>query len=134
MSYGRLVLAFLVSPLMTPLTFIVTVAYRGDISSRPEVIPVVFALYTPFAYLVAAALGIPAFLLFRRLGLNHLLFYVLGGAAIGLITALVILGLLTSWSVLLGDYVWCSVAGALSASMFWMILFGLKSSEATRLR
>jgi hypothetical protein len=134
MNFGRLILAFLVSPLMTPLTFLVTVAYRGDVSAHPQAILVIFTIHTPIAYLVAAVLGIPAFLLFRRWGWNHALFYVLGGAIIGLITALVIFGLLTGWSVLPGDYGWCSVAGGLSALVFWTILFGIKAGETARHR
>jgi hypothetical protein len=69
-------------------------------------------------------LGIPAFVLYRFLGLKNIVGYLLGGAAVGLVTAFLIFRFIVNWSVASGDYGWCALAGAISALMFWLIVYG----------
>jgi hypothetical protein len=122
MSRQRIIAAFILAPLMTPLTFVVTVFFRSSPVASPSGIPVIFLLYAPFAYLAAAIFGIPLFFLFRLLGLKSVAAYLVGGTTIGLVTALVVTKLLVSWSVASGDFVWCGIGGAGSALVFWSIV------------
>jgi hypothetical protein len=132
MAYGRVILALLLSPLMTPLIFLVVVFSRRGVMSPLSLVLAVFALYAPFAYLATAVLGIPAFLMFRYLGWKNAFAFILGGMIIGFATALIVFQFFTDWSVLRGDYVWCAVAGGSSAFVFWVVLYGFKSNEPMR--
>ena len=107
---------------MTPLTFVITVFFRDSPVASPSGIPLIFLLYAPFAYLAAAIFGIPLFFIFRLLGLKNVASYVLGGTTIALVTALIVTKVLVSWSVASGDFVWCGIAGAGSALVFWWIV------------
>jgi hypothetical protein len=114
---------------MTPLTFVVTVVSRRSVPSSSSIIPVVFALYTPFAYAATLIFGIPMLFLFRSLHWKNPFLFIGAGVLIGFVTALLVLGLLTSWTVLKGDYAWSAIAGAFSALVFWVILYGFESNE-----
>jgi hypothetical protein len=129
MSRQRLIPALLIAPLMTPLTFVVTVVSRRSVPPSSSIIPVVFALYTPFAYTATVIFGIPMLFLFRRLRWKNPFLFIVGGVLIGFVTALLVFSLLTSWTVLKGDYAWSAIAGAFSALVFWVILYGFKSDE-----
>lgn len=133
MTYGRVILALLVSPLMTLLTFLVAVSSRRGVMPLSNLVPIVFVLYAPFAYLATAILGIPTFLVFRALGWKNPYAFILAGIIIGLATAFIVFQFFTAWSVLEGDYIWCAMAGGFSAFVFWGILYGFKSNEAMRL-
>ena len=134
MRLRRIILAFLVAPLMTPVVFIVVDSVRG-LSHMPERILGYFLLYGPFAYLATAIFGIPAYFLFRALRWNNALLFVLGGAVIGLIVSFLLLnwhpaaGFFWFW---FAEKLWCTLAGALSALVFRMILFDLKFAESKR--
>ena len=129
MSRVRLILALLVAPLMTPLTFVVAMVSRRSVPPSSSIIPEVFALYTLFAYAATLIFGIPLLFLFQRLRWKNPFYFIVGGALIGLVTSLVIIGLLISWTVSKGDYGWSAVAGAFSALVFWVILYGFKYDE-----
>ena len=124
MSRQRIIAAFLLAPLMAPLTFVVTVFFRGSPVASPSGIPVIFLLYAPFAYLAAAIFGLPLFFLFRLLSWNNVAAYLVGGTTIGLVVAQIVTKLLVSWEVASGDYAWCAIAGAGSALVFWSIVRG----------
>src|SRR5215475_9974391 len=98
-GFKNIPLAFLVSPLLTPATFIFTATLRSGINDPVSVFPKVFMLYGPFAYLTALIIGLPAFLIYRRLGWERLIYYSAGGAAIGLLTAFLIINFTISRSV-----------------------------------
>ena len=132
MRYRRIILALLVSPLMTPLTFLLAFIFRSSPPPSASGVPVIFALYTPFAYAATAVLGIPMFFVFRALKWTNVLAYILGGAVIGLVTASVIFGLLISWTVGSSIFVWCVVAGAWSASVFWLVVHGFQSESGAK--
>jgi hypothetical protein len=126
-SGKNILLAFLVSPLLTPATFYFTAAFTADsrsgINDPVSLFPMVFGLYTPFAYLATLIIGLPAFLIYRKLGWERLVCYSTGGAAMGLLTALLLFNFAISWSVNSVDYVWCALAGAVSATFFWVALY-----------
>ena len=72
------------------------------------------------------------FFVFRALKWANVLPYILGGALIGLVTASIIFGLLISWTVGAGVFVWCAVAGAWSASVFWLVVHGFQSESGAK--
>jgi hypothetical protein len=122
-GFKNILLAFFVSPLLTPATFFFAAASRSGIDDPVSLFPVVFALYVPFAYLATLIIGLPAFLIYRRLGWERLICYSTGGAALGLLTALLLFNFAISWSVNSVDYVWSALAGAVSATFFWVTLY-----------
>ncbi|MBA2706095.1 MAG: hypothetical protein H0U60_19855 [Blastocatellia bacterium] len=126
-------MAFLVSPLVTPVVFIAEAALARGVPLSEQV-PGYFLLYGSFAYLATAALGIPAYFLFRALKWSNILLFVLGGAAIGFIFSFFIFEGYPAnifW-IRLGDRLWCVLAGALSALAFRMFLFGLNFNHEQR--
>jgi hypothetical protein len=131
MNKLRIIAAFILAPLMTPLTFIIAAFLRGNPLSSAHDLGVIFVIYTPFAYLAVLVFGIPAFFLFRFLGFNGVIVHLLAGAAIGLVVSLFIFQVVVSWSVARGDYAWCAVAGGISALMFWLIAHGFVNTETT---
>jgi hypothetical protein len=122
MMTRRLLIAFLVAPLFTPLVFTVTVFSRNARAASWKPVAVIFLLYTPFAYLAEALFGIPVLLIYRFLNWRSFFAYGSGGAMIGLIAMLVVSKLLIVWSVAPGDFVWCIVAGVISALAFRFLL------------
>ena len=110
MSVRRVIVAFLVAPLTTPLALTVFNYARGYAS--------LVLGYATFAYLAAIVLGVPAFLVYRALKWTNIFLFVLGGALIGIIVSLPIY-----WDER-GEYLWCGVAGATSAFVFYVILYG----------
>src|SRR5262249_34346020 len=83
----NILLGFLVSPLLTPATFFFAAVIRRGINDPVSLLPMVFILYAPFAYSATLVIGLPAFLIYRRLGWERLICYSTGGAAIDLLTA-----------------------------------------------
>src|SRR5689334_16250255 len=126
MGKKKIVLAFVISPLATPLVFLVAIACRVGVGPSPAYIPFSFLIYTPFAYIAMALLGLPAFFLYCSKGWSNPVLYVLGGMAIGLLCAWVILGYGVSWQVDSVDYLWCVMAGGVSAIVFWLIIYKLE--------
>jgi hypothetical protein len=128
MNNGRLLLAFIVSPLAALLTLIVmAIALRT--ASGEILMSLMF--YVPLAYSVAIILGLPAYILSQIFGWNKLTAYLSGGAFIGLITALMC-GLFFSWGADLEFFIFCLIAGALSALVFWLILNGFRRNGSSR--
>lgn len=120
MMTRRLLLAFLVAPLLTPLVFIVTVFSRNGPATSLKEIAVIFLLYAPFAYLAETLFGVPVFLLYRFLNWKSFVAYGMAGAMIGLIAMLVVSRRFVVWRAS-GDFVWCVVAGVVSALAFRLI-------------
>ena len=117
----RLLLAFVVAPLFTPLVFIFTTFSRNALRPSLTEVAIIFSLYAPFAYLAEVLFGIPAFFLYRFFAWKSLLAYGIGGATIGLIAATAMLKFFNPWSVASGDFVWCLAAGVASALAFRFI-------------
>jgi hypothetical protein len=128
MNNGRLLIAFIVSPLAALLTFIVAAIVRGVASGE---ILMALMFYAPLAYSAVVVLGIPAFIVSNLFRWESLSVYLSVGAGIGLITAL-LSGLLFSWGMEGEFFILCLMAGALSALVFWLILNGFKRNETQR--
>ena len=130
---SKTALAFVIAPLMTPITFVITVAFRGGLLTAVSVAPLILALYTPFAYLAAVILGLPTFLISRALGCKNSIFYMLGGTAIGWVTMLLLDKFTVGWEIPPEDCLWGAIAGGASSFVFWLIIFkiNLKESSAT---
>jgi hypothetical protein len=134
MRVGRIILAFLVAPLVTPVVFIVEASLSRGLPLS-EQIPGYFLLYGLFAYIATAALGIPAYFLFRALRWSSVILFVLGGGAIAFIFSFFIFEGYPAnifW-IRLGDRLWCVLAGGLSALVFRMILLNLEFNGRKRL-
>ena len=124
MSRSRVVLAFLVAPLMTPLFFAVYSYAQGTVQ--------LFTLWGLFAYGATALFGIPAYFIYRALGWSHVALFILGGAVIGFVVSLFIMESipLAYFIQRLGERFWFAFAGALSALVFRMILWDLKFNKS----
>jgi hypothetical protein len=119
----RIIAAFLLSPLMTPFVFILTIASRENLVVALESIPLLLLIYTPFAYVAMVVFGLPAFLLFRALGWSRFPTYIFAGALFGFITMWLIAKFIVDWTIDPTDYIWAAVAGASSGMVFSLILF-----------
>lgn len=128
----RIIAAFLLSPLMTPLVFILTVACREGLVDALDSIPLILLIYTPFAYLAMVIFGLPAFLVFRALGLSTFPAYIIAGALFGLITTWLIAKFIFDWTIDPADYIWSAAAGASTGMMFSLIVFRLNSGAIPR--
>ena len=119
MSLVRVIIGFLVAPLATSLVFMIVDWPRGYEITFENTCErfLAFTGYGMFAYPAALILGIPTLLLYRRLGWTNPVAFVAGGAAIGFIAGLILIRAATL------NYFWCSLSGALSAFVFWMITY-----------
>jgi hypothetical protein len=95
MSKRRIVVAFLIAPLARPLVFsVIGVATNpSEIRDLPLLVGqfIVACLYlSHVAYLAAFLLGIPTWMIFRHYRILSLSAFAVGGALIGLFTALIL--------------------------------------------
>ena len=79
-----------------------------------------FVAYGVFAYFAAIIFGVPAFFIYRALKWTNIFLFILGGASIGFIMSVPFFG-----QYRVEGYIWCAFAGALSALVFRIILYGL---------
>ncbi len=117
---------------MTPITFIVLAAARGNPVTSFSDLWAMFVVYAPFAYLAVVVCGIPAFVLFRFLHFENVVAYVFCGAAIGTAMALFVSKFVVIWNVASSDYIWCAIAGGVSALVFWLIIHGFRMLDGPR--
>jgi len=124
MNRGRIIIAFLVAPLVTPVVLELFARLEGS-STFPFITGVV-------AYLATIVFGVPAFFIYRALKWTNVFLFVLGGAIIGFVVTLFVFESYTVEYFLqfLQVRVWCVLAGALSALMFRLILFRLSFNGA----
>jgi hypothetical protein len=91
----RIVAAFLIAPLATPLTFIVFGLIRtGGINSESYGVVIFVGMY---AYLAVIVLGIPAFLIFRAMHWKNPILFGIGGILIGFAVSLFFQGWISSY-------------------------------------
>ena len=112
MSNKRVIIAFVLAPLMTPLVLTIFDYAEGYVSS--------FGVYALFAYLAIIVLGLPAFLAYRALRWTNPFLFVFGGALIGYVVSLFIFE-----GYRVKEHLWCALAASLSALMFRIIVYGL---------
>ena len=130
MSPARIIAAFLVAPLMTPLVLLGADQLQGAPFNLREQLSA-FVFVAGFAYAATIVFGIPVFFLFRVTHWTSVLLYVLVGGLVGLLVS-VILNERPSLDVLdLGFRGRCVLAGALSSLVFRMIS-GARVNQETR--
>jgi hypothetical protein len=129
MSLKRILLAFVLSPLATPLCFAVVWVLFGtlDFESMWKMLLLIGA----FAYATALLFGIPLVIATRRLKRRDKAIFIVVGALAGLSVATVI-GLGFGWFGGFRFYLLCCIAGILSSFAFWLIAFA-KKLEAVEL-
>ena len=128
----RIASAFIVAPIVAALAMMIGNAIHYGRFSFTD-----FKVVLLFSFLFGLAMGIPAFLVFRRLGWNQLWKYLIGGAVIGLIATYLILGIPFEfqpsvtyvWSVTL-QYWELPFGGAIGAAVFWLIAVNTPKSPA----
>jgi hypothetical protein len=88
MSQSRIIVAYLIAPLISPLVFIAAYLSHGMLFNLGE-LPFYFLIVGGFAYGATALFGIPAFLLFRAKRWTNVLLYMLVGGFIGLLVSVI---------------------------------------------
>lgn len=139
---NRAIKAFLIIPLIPAILFVIVVSVLGLLSGGFSLLPSVaysmpiwlmFAL--PVSYIVATAIGIPAFLLFRRLGRLSLRGIALGSSAIG-----AAIGSLVAYLFSSGPFSCLTVAlvfalfGAAAGYVFWWLAYREPNPPLNRMR
>ena len=116
--WPRVVLGYLLAPLVVPLAYFVFAAATGRNYGASELVGTVLN-YAPYAYIFALLLGVPAFWLLRRSGQAGLWSFALAAGVIGLIGASLfyVIGLKVE-GVVVG-----ALAGALAGVLFYLIAF-----------
>jgi hypothetical protein len=133
-DYPRLIIALFVSPQVSLVVFIVASLAFGAPLGELEM-GLVF--YVPFAYFVEIILGMPLFLLSRRLRWKNVFAFIGGGALIGITIGLPMM-VFFDWAnetVLPGRAVvllLLAVCGltCLASFVFWLIMYGFKKPLA----
>ena len=113
---NRIILAFTIAPFAASLFFVAT---NAVVDSRTFHVSEL-VLYGIFTYAAALTLGLVAYLVRPRKWQTEPYYYVVGGAGIGLITALAMhfgMGILMHGTM----FGRCVFAGALSGVCFWLI-------------
>jgi hypothetical protein len=119
MSRVRIILAFLVAPLMTPLVLLGADQLHGAQFNLPEQFGA-FIFVGGFAYAATLLFGLPVFFLFRTKSWTNVFLYVLVAGLIGLLVSL-ILNYPISSDVVNWEYRgWHATAGGLSGLVFRM--------------
>ena len=126
-STKRTILAFLIAPLMTPLFFgayhLLYALFGPEYPIGFGFHPWIYAFIGVYAYLVTVVFGVPAFFIFRASGWTNVFSFVGVGAFIGFVVSLMTVYNGAS----LMESVFFTLAGALSAFVFRVILFGMTS-------
>ena len=115
--------AFLISPLATPLVFILAATVRGTFSF--EDVPLYLAFQGFFAYLAVLLLGFPAYLIFRALRWSSPLLFMLCGGLIGFLVSILFIPTFDHAAYFLftlNDRMWFVLAGSSSALLFRLLL------------
>ena len=124
MKLGKLILAFLIAPLVTPLV-IMSTSLLLEPPFPLEEVGSWFIAVAVFAYLATAVFGIPAFLIYRWLKWTHPLLYVLGGGVIGAAVSIIL-----NRSAVSIIFV---VAGALSGLVFRVLIGRIRPAVEPRI-
>ena len=118
-SYFRVVIAFLVSPLVVP----IILGLLADNIEPPSVEKVIkyLPLFSFLTYLVAAVIGGPVYLVFRELKIQSMWAYSLAGLAIGLLVFLLVQVFIYAWHADMGLGVAFTFSRTLATTVFWII-------------
>ena len=140
---SRELVAFAASPLIVPLVYLLPFPGKTDpgesamqVSALEGLITLwVFAIISvlPFAYLVEAVLGVPAWMLFKTYGFQSTGAFVVGGGVIGVLAYVGLVGFAGNWQresvVEVFDparqpYLWLCVLGAIAAALVFRAVVG----------
>jgi len=119
----RVTTAFLISPVATPMVFMLDAALRGRFSF--EDVPYYLVLHGFFAYLAALLFGLPTYLIYRALRWTSPLLFVLCGALIGLLVSFLFIPTFDHvfpFQYTPNDRMWFVFAGVSSALLFRLLL------------
>jgi hypothetical protein len=119
----RIMAAFLLSPLATPLVFMLAATMRGTFSF--EDVPLYLAFQGFFAYLAVLLFGFPAYLFFRTRRWSSPLLFMLCGGLIGFLVSILLIPTFDRAAYFLYtlDYrMWFVLAGSSSALLFRLLL------------
>src|SRR5688500_18632998 len=89
MRTARIIAAFLIAPLITPLLLLGLAQLKTEEFDLVE-LQGIFIFFAMFAYAATILFGLPTFFLFRAQRWNNMLLYVLAGGLIGLIVSLIL--------------------------------------------
>ena len=116
--WSRVLLGFAVAPLVVPIAYFVLAAVSGRNYGASELAGTVLN-YGPYAYLFALVLGLPAFWVLRRTGLEGLWSYAFAAGSIGLIGS----GLMSLIGLKVEGVVVGTLSGALAGVVFYLVAF-----------
>ena len=117
----RLMIAFVVAPVMTPLFFFGITRLSAGLPSSNMGESLLITLL--FAYGAAIILGIPLILVLQALNKVNALHYLSGGALVGFIVPLLLIPLMGfNLMILLWPFIF-AIPGAISAFTFWLIAY-----------
>jgi hypothetical protein len=115
----RLVLAFVLAPLVVPVGYFIFAAATGRGYGASELVGTLLN-YGPYVYLFTLLLGIPTFWLLRRRGHSGLWSFALAAGLIGLLGA----GLMAAIGLKVGGVLVGALAGLVAGAVFYLIAFG----------
>jgi hypothetical protein len=122
-------IALAAAPLVTPIVIWVKVVVSEIVSGSFTVVGAlewaygIALIYTPFAYLITALLGVPLLVLFRKLHFEGWYSYALGGAALGFLSRFVLAPFMfTDWSNVAEDLL-LMLCGLCSSLTFWLLVY-----------
>ncbi len=132
MRAARIIAAFLIAPLITPLVLL------GVAQLKTEEFDLVglqgiFIFIAMFAYAATMLFGVPVFFLFRAQRWNNVPLYILAGGLIGLLVSLILNPGLSVDVAVLESRGLCALGGASSALGF-RLLSGVKFNHRSRNR
>jgi hypothetical protein len=130
MGLLRTVLAFLVTPLISPLAGMLVYAFHSGGLPPAYAVRSSFKYYGVIAYVATAVFGLPALLLLRRSRLGGKLSAVVCGGLIALATAFALFELVPLFFTAnnIEGYLTWSLTGAVSGLVFWLIAAGGKAN------
>lgn len=123
----RIILGFIVAPLMTPLIIWLSILIRQMLSRSLSLFDTinhffaVFLIYLPFAYLIALVLGLPALIFLRRVRRESLLSFAIGGVIVGVASRFILAPFMfTDWKNM-EENLLLAFCGLCSAVAFWLV-------------
>ena len=130
MRIARIIAAFLIAPLMTPLVFLGVDHLQGQPFNLAELMGI-FVIIGGFSYAATVTFGVPAFFLFHAKRWNNIFLYMLAGCLIGTLVSVILSHEVSLDLQEMKFRGWCALSGALSAVVF-RVLSGLKFDYVSR--
>jgi hypothetical protein len=131
MGFLRIVLAYIVTPLISPFSGMLVYALHHGGLPPPFAVHSSFRYYGVLAYVMTAVFGVPVFLLLRRSRFGGKLSAAVCGGLIALATALALFELVPLFFTVnnIEGYITWSLTGAVSGLVFWLIAGSGRATE-----